>query len=149
MKRNIKLFNVPDMKNSPSNFFGPNGPSDKSGLARDFRYMRMLAALELKSPNHLGNATEGVFQMIHCDDRDSEGRALVTEERLQGICEKAGLPTSNAKDIVDSINSPAVKDLLKANISEAVSKGAYGAPFYTCDDQAYFGSDRLEQFAFT
>ena len=103
----------------------------------------MLAALELKSPDHLGNATEGVFRMIHCDDRDSEDRALVTEERLQGICEKAGLPTSNAKDIVDSINSPAVKDLLKANISEAVSKGAYGAPFYTCDDQVYFGSDRL------
>ena len=149
MARNRKWFNIPDMKSSPSNFFGPNGPADKSGLSRDFRYMRMLAAVEMKAPDALGDATEGVFRMIYTDERDAEGRALVTEERLQAICERAGISTAAAKDIVDSINSPPVKDHLKANIAEAVEKGAYGSPFYTCDDQIYFGSDRLEQFAFT
>ena len=31
MERNRKWFNVPEMKNVPSNFFGPEGPADKTG----------------------------------------------------------------------------------------------------------------------
>ena len=46
MERNKIWFNVPNMKGSPS-FLGQKGPTDKSGLARDFRYM---LAVDLISP---------------------------------------------------------------------------------------------------
>eukprot|EP00959_Pyramimonas_sp_CCMP1952_P446866 9356725-Pyramimonas_sp.AAC.1 len=36
LQRNKDFFNVPNMLNSPANFFGPKGPSDKSGLSMDF-----------------------------------------------------------------------------------------------------------------
>jgi 2-hydroxychromene-2-carboxylate isomerase len=42
-----------------------------------------------------------------------------------------------------------VKEQLKKNVAEAVALGAFGAPFIVVDDQVYFGSDRLEQMAFT
>ena len=38
MERTKGLFNLPQMQSMPSNFFGPDGPSDPTGLARDFRY---------------------------------------------------------------------------------------------------------------
>eukprot|EP01043_Picozoa_sp_COSAG02_P100947 COSAG02_NODE_37021_length_447_cov_1.181034_1_plen_69_part_10 len=42
MARNMKWFNMPEMLAGPSNFFGPEGPADPTGLARDFRYQRLL-----------------------------------------------------------------------------------------------------------
>lgn len=148
MKRNKVWFNVPNMKGSPSNFFGPQGPSDKSGLARDFRCMRMLSAVELISPQYLADATDGVFKMIHCDDRDNANKVIVSEKHLQKICEKSGMSPTLSLEIVESINRADVKENLKKNIADAVKNGAYGSPFFMCEDQVYFGSDRLEQFAF-
>ena len=148
MERNKIWFNVPNMKGSPSNFFGPKGPTDKSGLARDFRYMRMLSAVELISPKNLADATDGVFKMIHCDDREKNNNVIVSEMRLQQICVKSGMSPKVAREIVDSINTDDVKENLKNNIADAIKNGAYGSPFFMCEDQVYFGSDRLEQFAF-
>jgi 2-hydroxychromene-2-carboxylate isomerase len=36
-----------------------------------------------------------------------------------------------------------VKDRLRANTEEAVSRGAFGAPAIFVGDQLYFGNDRL------
>jgi hypothetical protein len=38
-ERNKAWFGVPEMKSPPQNFFGAGGPADKTGLARDFRYV--------------------------------------------------------------------------------------------------------------
>ena len=39
---------------------------------------------------------------------------------------------------------PAIKDRLRANTEEAISKGAYGSPTMIVDDtQLYFGNDQL------
>lgn len=48
MDRNLRWFNVPEMQSMPTNFFGPTGPGDLNGLARDFRSMRLLMAVKIK-----------------------------------------------------------------------------------------------------
>lgn len=62
---------------------------------------------------------------------------------------RAYSPRDVFPDVVHSVTSKLIKDQLKNMVAEAVSLGAYGAPFIVVDDQVYFGSDRLEQLAFT
>jgi hypothetical protein len=50
MSRNLAWFNIPHMLSGPSNFFGPDGPADPTGLARDFRYQRHLTAIARLHP---------------------------------------------------------------------------------------------------
>ena len=38
IERNRAFFNLPEMLDMPSNFFGPEGPADPTGLSRDMRY---------------------------------------------------------------------------------------------------------------
>jgi hypothetical protein len=45
-ERNKAWFGVPEMKSPPQNFFGAGGPADKTGLARDFRYVGKLAWMD-------------------------------------------------------------------------------------------------------
>ena len=53
MARNQDWFNLPNMLAGPSNFFGPEGPADPTGLARDFRYQRHLTAIARLHPVRL------------------------------------------------------------------------------------------------
>ena len=50
MARNQDWFNLPNMLGGPSNFFGPEGPADPAGLARDMRYQRHLTAIARLHP---------------------------------------------------------------------------------------------------
>jgi|EP00945_MAST-04E_sp_MAST-4E-sp1_P001255 2-hydroxychromene-2-carboxylate isomerase len=149
MERNKKWFNVPNMKPMPSNFFGPKGPADKSGLARDMRYMRLATAVSLYHPDALGAVTDGLFGMIYEEERDERDRVVITETRLENICVASGIAKGAAKEVVDAISTEEVKGALKHNVLEALELGAYGAPFMVCEGQVYFGSDRMEQLAFT
>eukprot|EP00440_Ansanella_granifera_P023780 gb/GFBE01025829.1/.p1 GENE.gb/GFBE01025829.1/~~gb/GFBE01025829.1/.p1 ORF type:complete len:248 (+),score=55.16 gb/GFBE01025829.1/:1-744(+) len=157
--RNKQWFNVPNMQPMPSNFFGPQGPADPSGLARDFRYMRLLAAVQLKYPHALQACAEGVFNLIWADAgaRDSEGNVVINEQILAAICERAGLSSTEAQDAVAAINADSTKAALKQTVEDCVSAGGYGVPFFRIIDHGQsdqpdaivaFGSDRFEQLAF-
>eukprot|EP00930_Biecheleria_cincta_P005147 TRINITY_DN106068_c0_g1_i1.p1 TRINITY_DN106068_c0_g1~~TRINITY_DN106068_c0_g1_i1.p1 ORF type:complete len:248 (-),score=37.37 TRINITY_DN106068_c0_g1_i1:68-811(-) len=159
MARNRQWFNVPHMQPMPANFMGPKGPNDPSGLARDFRFMRMLTAVSKSHPHALEACTDGVYNMIWADPltRDAQGNVVVSEETLISVCERAGLSTAEAKAAVAAINADSTKSALKKNTENCVSAGGYGVPFFRItnhgqDDQPpemiAFGSDRFEQLAF-
>jgi 2-hydroxychromene-2-carboxylate isomerase len=149
IERNKALFNVPDMKPIPTNFFGPDGPSDKTGLARDFRCMRMLGAIETLHPEALLRSFDAAFAMMWLEERSDAGAVIVSDERLLRICLASGLSQEAATRVIAAIETHAVKEKLKANVSEALGLGAFGAPFIVVGDQIYFGSDRFEQLCFT
>lgn len=44
----------------------------------------------------------------------------------------------------EAISDQAIKDELKANTDEAISRGAFGAPTFYVGDEMYFGNDRFE-----
>jgi glutathione S-transferase kappa 1 len=160
LPRNRGLFNLPDMLQGPSNFFGPDGPSDKRGLARDMRYQRMLTAVRLHQPAALLGATRRTFELIWASvrDRDGRGNVQISSAVLLRIATEAlaeqGIDASEAEKIVSAIDADDTKALLKDTTAEAVSLGAYGAPFICVERegeeaQVFFGSDRFEQLAFT
>jgi 2-hydroxychromene-2-carboxylate isomerase len=56
---------------------------------------------------------------------------------LQEAGFEAAVPGPHASD-------PEVKEQLKANSSQAVGRGVFGAPTFFVGDQMYWGQDRLE-----
>lgn len=158
MKRNGVYFNV-NLLDTPSNFFGPKGPADPSGLASDMRYQRLLTAISMKGDERaLQNATSRIFEIIHFDAtaRDEDGNVNMSESVLVNVARGAGFDAQEAKDLVGrDIASTAVKAKLREVTNEAIDLGAFGAPFFVIkphgaedtEEQVYFGSDRFEQMA--
>ena len=162
----MSWFNLPNMLSGPANFFGPDGPADKRGLARDMRYQRLLTAIRLQHPTALAEATRLTFELIWASarDRDDKGNVLITPEVLVRIATEAGIDAAAAEALLGAIDADETKGMLKDTTAEAVSLGAYGAPFIAVTQeggsgvagakqqpppQVFFGSDRFEQLAFT
>ena len=59
---------------------------------------------------------------------------------LADICERLGV---NVKTLFDGISQSAIKDQLKANTEELISRGGFGSPTMFVGDDMYFGNDRL------
>ncbi len=75
------------------------------------------------------------FAAMWVEDRD-----LTRDEELRRIAERGGLDPAAA---MAAIESPAVKDRLRANTDEAVARGAFGAPTFLVGDELFWGNDRL------
>ncbi len=48
------------------------------------------------------------------------------------------------KQMLAAIEDQSVKDGLRANTEEAVSRGAFGAPTFFVGNRMFFGQDRLD-----
>ena len=168
MARTKRHFNMPDMLDMPGNFFGPDGPADKRGLARDLRYMRTLAALRRLHPARPGGSgaallrdgARAIFRHIWADAsaRDGAGNVAMNEHVLEDVLVRhTALGVADAAEVVAAHSAPETKAALKATVAEAVERGAYGAPFIVLrrqgggqeeEEHVFFGSDRFEQLAF-
>eukprot|EP00946_MAST-07B_sp_MAST-7B-sp1_P003891 g3891.t1 len=154
LARSRGFFDV-DLLPLPSNFFGPGGPADKSGLARDLRPMRLLTAVAIDHPTRVQSVATNMFDVMHTSraHRDAENAVLLNAAGLKEVCAKSGLNEQESDKLVDErIADSIVKDTLKQWTAEAIGSGAFGAPFFVVDDakeegeqQVYFGSDRFEQ----
>jgi 2-hydroxychromene-2-carboxylate isomerase len=70
----------------------------------------------------------------------AEGKDLGTREALAEVLRAVELDPTVALERAGSIE---IKDALKRNGEEAVSRGAYGAPTFFIGDEMYLGNDRL------
>ena len=61
-------------------------------------------------------------------------------EVVAKVMSKAGF---EPQELFKSCNTDAVKEKLKSNTEEAVSRGVFGAPTLFVDEQMFFGQDRL------
>ena len=75
------------------------------------------------------------FRAMWAEDRD-----LTDEAVLRSIAAEGGLDPAAA---MQAIETPAVKDKLRANTDEAVARGAFGAPALLVGDELFWGNDRL------
>lgn len=78
---------------------------------------------------------EAVFAAYFTQDLD-----ISQDEVLVAICKQVGI---DADAFLAGIAQPSVKDKLKANVDEAVARGAFGAPTFFVGEDMYFGNDRL------
>jgi len=156
LQRSVAFFNVPGMLDAPTNFFGPDGPADPRGLARDFRYQRLLMAVSRRYPDSLEAVTGQMFHHIWANQlaRDRNGAVIMKETTLIDICRKAGLSSQQAAECLDEAGKKENKAVLTATVEDAIYRGAYGSPTLMVrkapgqSEMIFFGSDRFEQLAF-
>jgi len=70
----------------------------------------------------------------------SKDRDIGDGDVLVAIAREAGL---DAERLMARTEDAAVKDQLKANADEAISRGVFGAPTFFVGDAMYWGNDRL------
>jgi 2-hydroxychromene-2-carboxylate isomerase len=66
---------------------------------------------------------------------------LGDDAALTDVLDKAGVP---AAEVLATIESQDVKDALRRNTDEAVSRGVFGAPTFFVGGEMFWGNDRLE-----
>jgi len=79
--------------------------------------------------------TLGAFRAMWAEDRD-----LTDAIVLADLAEKAGLDPEKA---LAAIESPTIKDKLRANTDEAIARNIFGAPTMCVGDEMFWGNDRL------
>lgn len=85
---------------------------------------------------------EGCFDSVHQALFDAmwvQQKDLSDLECLGEIATSAGM----SKSAVEDIGSDTIKDELRKNTDEAVSRGAFGAPTFFVGDEMFFGNDRF------
>jgi len=86
---------------------------------------------------------EGCFDVVHQALFDAmwvQQKDLSDLECLAEIAANAGMSATAMEDI----GTDSIKDELRTNTDEAVSRGAFGAPTFYVGDKMFFGNDRFE-----
>jgi 2-hydroxychromene-2-carboxylate isomerase len=78
-----------------------------------------------------------VYDAMFVQDLD-----ITKPERVLDIA--AGLGVDRAA-LAEALETPAIKDALKAEVAHAIESGVFGAPFIIVDGEAFWGFDRFDQ----
>lgn len=108
--------------------FNPSFPMKTLGAMR--------AALAAQDAGVFPAYHEALFRAAWVE-RQNLGDAAV----LRDVIAKAGL---DAAALLARAETDELKERLKANTTEAVERGAYGAPTFFVGDEMFFGNDRLD-----
>lgn len=82
----------------------------------------------------------GVFEVVH----QPLFNAMWAEEKDLGDDNVVAEIAAKVSITIDDIKNPAIKEELRANTSEAVERGVFGAPTFFIADEMFFGNDRFE-----
>ncbi|TKR62095.1 hypothetical protein L596_026100 [Steinernema carpocapsae] len=123
-------------------------PKDFMGGAMSqgtLKAQRFLTSIQLNCPQFLEAASRELFKRIWSTD---EPVHLV--ENLRDVAAKIGL--LDAENLIGSIDSPRIKELLGERTQEVLKLGAFGAPWIVVkrpnkEDVRLFGSDRMHLIA--
>ena len=96
----------------------------------------MRACIWLEPQGKLAPFATAAFEAYWRDDQDISSDAVLVR-----LCERSGV---DATALLAGIAGQAVKDALKANTDELMSRGGFGSPtMFVGGDDMYFGNDRL------
>lgn len=98
--------------------------------------MRGAAGMQQQHPEQFSAYCKAVFQAIWVDALNMNDPAIVG-----AALHKAAF---DPQQLMALANDPATKDALKTTTTEAVSRGAFGAPTFFVDGQMFWGQDRLD-----
>jgi 2-hydroxychromene-2-carboxylate isomerase len=96
--------------------------------------MRCCCALQ-DNPDALLRFSRAAF-----DAYFAQGRNIDEPVVLSDIANGCGLAGGT---LLEQASSQPIKDLLRANTEEAITRGAYGSPTLFIDERLYFGNDQL------
>ncbi len=96
--------------------------------------MRCCCALE-DNPDALLRFSQAAFDAYFAQGRNIDEPAILSD--VANACGLVG------ETLVEQASSQPVKDRLRANTEEAITRGAYGSPTLFIGDRLYFGNDQL------
>lgn len=76
-----------------------------------------------------------LFEAVWAGDAD-----LLSPEGRSHFLRQQGIDL----DLWQLADTPAIRERLDANDAEAVSRGVFGVPTFRCDEELFFGNDRLD-----
>ena len=82
----------------------------------------------------------GVFEAVH----QPLFNAMWVEEKDLGDDNVIAEIAAKVSITIDDIRDSAIKEEIRANTSEAVERGAFGAPTFFIGDEMFFGNDRFD-----
>ena len=142
----------------------PNIPLKGPYVARDFERTARLNGIEFRQPSAFPIPTASAARAVlwvqsqSGDDRAIEFakalyRAYFVEDRNIGdpeVVKAVGVAHGLDGDaLAEGLNSPAVKDQLRAETDLAMAKGVFGSPFVIVDGELFWGFDRFDQIEAT
>ena len=95
----------------------------------------MRGSLVAKEHRIIGDYTHKLFKLYWVDGKD-----LSQDEVLKIAVSELGL---NGDLFIERINDQSIKDSLRNETGEAVSRGAFGAPTIFVEGEMFWGNDRL------
>jgi 2-hydroxychromene-2-carboxylate isomerase len=98
--------------------------------------MLMRGAVAMERAGRLAPYADAIFRAIWVEPQNMNDPQVVG-----GVLAKAGF---EPKAMLAEIEKQEIKDTLRANTDEAVSRGAFGAPTFFIGDKMFFGQDRLD-----
>jgi 2-hydroxychromene-2-carboxylate isomerase len=98
--------------------------------------MLMRGAIAMQKENRLAPYADAIFRAMWVEPQNMNDPQVVGT-----VLAKAGF---DPKAMLAAIEDQSVKDALRANTEEAVSRGAFGAPTFFVGDKMFFGQDRLD-----
>lgn len=70
-----------------------------------------------------------------------KGRDLSNAQAVLDVAAECGAPRD---DVAAAMESPAIKDKIKANTAASIARGAFGVPTFFVGDEMLWGHDRLD-----
>lgn len=95
----------------------------------------MRACIVLKNQGLLVPFAANVFEAYWSHETD-----IADDGQLVRILERVG---ADSGSVMDAIQTPEIKDQLKANTQDVIDRGGFGSPTLFLGDDMYFGNDRL------
>ncbi|MFC5301914.1 2-hydroxychromene-2-carboxylate isomerase [Azospira restricta] len=78
-----------------------------------------------------------VYRALFVDDRDISDLDVVLDLAVDVGADRAAL--------AEAVESPEIKERLKAEVAAAIDRGVFGSPYIVCDGEPFMGADRLPQ----
>jgi 2-hydroxychromene-2-carboxylate isomerase len=98
--------------------------------------MLMRGAVAMQKENRLAPYADAVFRAMWVEPQNLNDPQIVGT-----VLAKAGF---EPKEMLAAIEEQSVKDELRKNTEEAVSRGVFGAPTFFVGDKMFFGQDRID-----
>ena len=121
LARFAKRYGVPYVRN-------PHFPINTLNLMR--------GAIAAENEGRLIPYSDAIFRAVWADQRNMEDPIVIAT-----VLREAGFDPAA---MMAAIGTAQVKDRLRANTEEAVSRGVFGAPTFFVGKELFFGQDRLD-----
>ena len=98
---------------------------------------RIVLWLKGRDPVLAVRVAKALYRAYYLGDVD-----ISDPEQAVAVAAKEGV---NASEVRAAIGEPAVKDLLKREVEQAIARGVFGSPFIIVDGEPFWGLDRFDQ----